>query len=475
MAQLAKAVGEESTTLNLLTNIILKNVSLTTMVLRAANSIHYNPRGKPILSVSRAVTMMGWDSVRNLGAGVLLFEHFREQMDKPKELMLHMLLTANHARQIAMRCGLQGIEEAYLCGMFRNLGELIAACYLPKEYADIQATANGRQVSQAESCERVLNLRFEDLGKAMARHWNLPDTVASCMDSPDLPAPPVQKDLEKLRIISAFSHALSAAVYSKNQAECQNALKGVVDKYCGSVPVKECEIPAILEAALFETEDTFRAARLPLDLASLNNHLLAATGREQPAVEAQDGERPVAQGHSDVLNSLLKELAVTLGPGEDFDLNAVIMMILEAIYRGAGLDRALFCLLNGDRTKVQARLGVGADIEPIIDKFSFPISIRSGPIGTSLLSKQDLMVDGGAAARYSRSLFMNVVSAPCFGILPIVVEGVAAGCLYFDSASDSFTFDPAKRQSLLELRKFAVMAITRKRQAVTTLDPHRVR
>src|SRR5260370_5886846 len=145
--------------------------------------------------------------------------------------------------------------------MFRNLGELIAACYLPKEYADIQGTANGRQVSQAESCERVRNLRFEDLGKAMAHHWNLPDTVGSCMDSPDLPAPPVQKDLEKLRIISAFSHALSGAVYSENQAECQNALKGVVDKYCGSVPVKECEIPAILEAALFETEDTFRAAR----------------------------------------------------------------------------------------------------------------------------------------------------------------------------------------------------------------------
>jgi hypothetical protein len=31
--------------------------SLTAMVLRAANSIRYNPRGKPILSVSRAVTM----------------------------------------------------------------------------------------------------------------------------------------------------------------------------------------------------------------------------------------------------------------------------------------------------------------------------------------------------------------------------------------------------------------------------------
>jgi HD-like signal output (HDOD) protein len=465
MAQLTQAVGDESTTLNLLTNIILKNVSLTAMVLRAANSFHYNPRGKPILSVSRAVTVMGWDSVRNLGVGVLLFEHFREQMEKPKELILLMLLTGNHARQVAMQAGLRGIEEAYLCGMFRNLGELIAACYLPKEYADILESANGNQRAQAEACERVLNLRFEDLGKAMAHHWNLPDTVANCMENPNLPAPMGQSDLEKLRTISSFSHALSAAVYRQDPSEGQHALQKVIGKYGATLPVKESDIPAILEAALFETEDTFRAARLPVDRAGLMSHVLAATGRERTAAQLQDGSEPAAPGPSDVLRSLIKELSVMLDAGEDFDLNAVIMMILEAIYRGAGLDRALFCLVNADRTQVQARLGVGADVEPLIEKFRFPISIRSGPIAAALLGKQDLMVDMGTSVRYSCSPFMNVVGAPCFGILPLIVDGIVAGCLYFDSDSESFTFDSQKKQALLELRRFGVTAIARKRQA----------
>jgi HD-like signal output (HDOD) protein len=465
MAQLTKAVGDESTTLNLITNIILKNVSLTAMVLRAANSIHYNPRGKPILSVSRAVTTMGFDSVLNLAAGVLLFEHLHEQMDKPKELILLMLLTGNHARQIALRTGLRGIEEAYLCGMFRNLGELLAACYLHKEYADILQSANETQLTEADTCERVLNFRFEDLGKAMAHHWNLPDTVANCMDNPDLPAPPAQNDLEKLRIMSSFSHALSAAVYRKDASDSQNALKELVNKYGAALPVKESDIPAILEAALFETEDTLRAARLPLDRASLSNHVLAATGRAQPADHLQDASEPAAPSQPDVLKSLVKELSATLDLGEDFDLNAVIMMILEAIYRGAGLDRALFCLVSGDRAHVQARLGVGADVEPLIEKFRFPISARGGPIASALLDKQDLMVEAGAAVRYRHSPFMNVTGAPCFGILPLVVQGVVAGCLYFDSASVNFAFDTPKRHALLELRKFAISAIARKRQA----------
>jgi hypothetical protein len=139
-------------------------------------------------------------------------------------------------------------------------------------------------------------------------------------------------------------------------------------------------------------------------------------------------------------------------------------MVLEAVYRGAGLDRVLFGLVSGDRSYVQARLGVGADVEPLIDKFRFPISIRSGPIASALLGKEDVILDAGTGARYNRSPFMQVVGAPSFGILPLIVDGVVVGCLYFDSASESFTLDARTRQALIELRNFAVQAISRKRQ-----------
>jgi HD-like signal output (HDOD) protein len=415
MAELAHAMAAESTTLNLLTNIILKNVSLTAMVLRLANSFHYNPRGRPILSVSRAVTMIGWDSIRNLGAGVLLFEHFRRQSDKLKELTLQMLLTGNLSRQIAIRAGLRGIEEAYLCGMLRNLGELMVACYLPGEYERILECMNRTKSAGTEACECLLNFRFEDLGKAMARHWNLPDTVSHCMDRPDLMAP---KDADELRIISAFSHALSDVVYRTEHAECQEALKALLKRYGAAAPVKECDIPAILDAAVFETEDTFRAARLPIDHASLASRILAVTGRGHTPAPVEKSPEPAVD--SDVLQSLTQELRSMLRPEEDFDLNAVLMMILEAVYRGAGLDRALFCLVNGDQTEVEARLGVGADVERLIARFRFRLSIRSGPIGVALLKKEDLIVEAGPGSVYSRSPFMDVVGARCFGILPLI-------------------------------------------------------
>jgi HD-like signal output (HDOD) protein len=461
MAEVAHAMGNEETTLNLLTNLILKNVSLTTIVLRVANSVNYNPGGRHVLSVSRAVTMMGWDSISHLAAGVLVFEHFGNQSAKLKELVLLMMLSGSHARQIAIHSGMRGIEEAYLCGMFRNLGELVVACYLPAEYAKILAGMNENRWTEAESCERTLKFRYEDLGKGMARYWNLPETVANCMDNPNLSAP--DSELERLRIVSSFSHALSEVVYRTDGSESHEALKSLLKKYGPALPVRESDIPAILEAGAFETKDTFRVARLPMDHVKLSRQIAAAMNEpgEQPGPRT---EAAAPAGDSDVLNNLLKELAGMLETGEDLDLNAVFMMILEALYRGAGLDRALFCLVDAERTHVQARLGVGADVEPLIEKFRFPVSLRSGPIGAAMLRKEDLIVDAGAGAHHSRSPFMNIVNAPCFGILPLVVDGIAAGCLYFDSASDSFVFDARKRKAVRELRSFAVMAISRARK-----------
>src|SRR5258708_5804580 len=248
---------------------------------------------------------------------------------------------------------------------------------------------------------------------------------------------------------------MSAVVYRKDRSECEVALKALVKRYGAALPVKESEIPAILEAAVFETEDTFRVARMPMDRANLSRQIVAATGGGVDNSVNQETPAPPSDDRRDILNNLIKELHALFDCGEEVDLNSALMMILEALYRGVGLDRALFCLVNGDGTQVQARLGVGADVEPLIDKFCFPISIRSGPIGSALLGKMDVILDAGAGQRYSRSAFMQVVAAPCFGILPLIVDGIVAGCLYFDSESESFKFDTPTRQALLDLRSFA--------------------
>ena len=111
---------DEEASLQHITNVILKDYSLTLRILRTANSALHNRSGRQIHSISHAVTLLGVEAVREMATGVVLLEHFRKHSPGLKELILLSLLTANHAREVADRAGYPPREVAYLCGMFRN-------------------------------------------------------------------------------------------------------------------------------------------------------------------------------------------------------------------------------------------------------------------------------------------------------------------------------------------------------------------
>lgn len=49
-----------------LVRVILKDLGLTSKILRLANSAMYNHSGRPILSVPHAIILLGWDKVRSM-------------------------------------------------------------------------------------------------------------------------------------------------------------------------------------------------------------------------------------------------------------------------------------------------------------------------------------------------------------------------------------------------------------------------
>ena len=89
-----------------------------------------------------------------MATGVVLLEHFRKRSPGLKELILLSLLSANHALEIAELVGYPRREEAYLCGMFRNLGEVLVACYHPREYAAVLLRMQEDRIPVAQACRR---------------------------------------------------------------------------------------------------------------------------------------------------------------------------------------------------------------------------------------------------------------------------------------------------------------------------------
>jgi len=462
--ELMLRISDEESSLRHVTNVILKDMGLALRVLRTANSAQYNRSGKPILTVAHAAALLGLEALRNMTTSLLLFRHYQTRSPGTKQLMLLGLLTANHARETSEMVGYPRWEEAYLCGMFRNLGEVLLACYFPEDYARILATMKEKGATERPACLEVAGCTYEELGRAAAQHWNMPDRAISSM----APAPQVVKprsEAEWLSAVTSFSHELTSAVHRMDPDGARARVNHLLQVYGPGMGLAREQIQKIADRAIIETKATFDMLRMPLDDLRLRKQTetaletaFAKTAAVEPAAPAAAQEMPAGEA---LIERIAQEVQSVSGAGGELDLNHVLLMILEGLYRGGGFDRVLFCLVSPDHTTVQARLGLGEGIDELLGKFQFPISRQAPPIAASLLAKRDLFVHDG---RYAGSGFVQVTGANCFGIYPVVVSGVLVGCIYFDRRSPEAPLSAALKAGVGRLRDLAATAIGIKRK-----------
>jgi len=460
--ELMLRIQDDEITLRQVTNIILKDVGLSLRVLRTANSAHYNRSDRPILTIGHAVALMGLDAIRDLAATLLLLRHFRGSAPGVRHLLALSLLTANHARSAAVLFGYRHYEEAYLCGMFRNLGEVLMACYFPKDYIGVLEEMKIRKCAEKSACRAVLGFTYEEMGQATILRWNMPERVAASMRPRGPLRGPLRKDEDIMPALAAFAHELTTVMHRDPPERLRGRMRKVLDTHGPILQFRQRDLEWIAEQAIEKTKSTFDMLQIPLDDLRLKTQMEQAIetlksgegdweNHGEDVAEASQRERPGA----DLMEELKGEVASVIS-SRGFDLNQVLMMVVEAIQRGAGFSRVLFCLVSPDQGQVQARLGLGDNIEDLIRRFRFLLHGISGPLAEAMVERRDLIVTQGLSLH---SPFARSLGAGCFGIYPIVVDHVVAGCLYFD-AEKPVEVNGSQRAALAALRDLAVNAIS---------------
>lgn len=167
-----------------LSNEATKDVNLTAKLLRLANSSHYN-RGKGKISVvSRAVVILGFNTVNNQCLTMKLIESFQHEhpsIDMNK-MLVHAYLTAGFVREIAAKAGVKDVEEAYTCALIHNLGEIALAYFLPERYAQMRDLQTQGKLSWSEIEKQVLGGSIREIGQVLAKNWGFPANVISSME-----------------------------------------------------------------------------------------------------------------------------------------------------------------------------------------------------------------------------------------------------------------------------------------------------
>lgn len=165
--------------------VIGQDPGLSTRILRVANSAMYGGSRK-VDSIQRAVMLLGTKLIRDLvltTSAAKVFSGIPNNIISVEDFWHHSLYCALLARSLAELSHSVNKDTMFTAGLLHDIGHLVLFNRAPLQAHDaimltIQGEAN-LELYQAE--QQVLGYDHAELGAELARKWNLPELLVSCI------------------------------------------------------------------------------------------------------------------------------------------------------------------------------------------------------------------------------------------------------------------------------------------------------
>jgi eukaryotic-like serine/threonine-protein kinase len=455
-----------------LANAILKDLALTNKVLRLANSAYYgNAGGGRVSTVSRAIVILGFETVRNLAISLTLFENIRDRQHAAA--LRDEFLRANYRGLLARALAEQDTpalgEQAFICGLFHRLGRLLAQYYFREESEMVSRLQTTEGCTEDQASRRVLGASYEELGIGVARTWGFPDTLQHSMRAPPAGKPrPPQDEVERMRLLAACADTLGSqgiaealgrygAALELSASLLQKTSTTAAEQLAALAKVLNIgsEDPALRRLLLSDVDNaTAPGGDAPSSGASAT---VMAAAADHVATQAPQSplstESILAAGIQDISQALVDD---AVRPAD------VLCAIAEIVYRALGARRVLVCLRDAASGAMCARHGFGSDLEPALR------CLRFVPGGRDLFSlilarEVDVLVSDASAAKIRAHLpgwFRDSFDAQSFIVLPLRIRQAPVAMIYAEAATvDGIRVGQEALALLRTLRNQALLAI----------------
>jgi non-specific serine/threonine protein kinase len=230
-----------------LAEVVLEDIALAFELLRAVNVAQV--RGAqvsgsgPVLTVRRAIAMLGLDGVRR---SALALRSWPGPLGEPAATELRRLMEhVKHAGHIAVALRPAGYdsEVVYLITLLQNLGRLVVQYHLADDATQIQrlmqpappAAAGEREepgMTEEAAAFAVLGVDIEAIGAAVARQWGLDESVLQMVRRLPIATPvrSAENDGDLLRAAASCGNE-SADALLLPAPQMMLALQRVVQRY----------------------------------------------------------------------------------------------------------------------------------------------------------------------------------------------------------------------------------------------------
>jgi len=170
----------ENTTVQELADTIALDPALTSKVLRFVNS-PISGVTRTVTSLPHAVAMLGVRAVKLLALSLSFLSPRRDcncQGFDTESFTMQSAICAIASRKLADITKTESPQEAFLAGLLSQIGRLMIAMTVPKEYEAVLTRSTQAPSNLAPIEQDVLGFNYTDIGARVLRRWRLP--MATC-------------------------------------------------------------------------------------------------------------------------------------------------------------------------------------------------------------------------------------------------------------------------------------------------------
>ncbi len=240
--QVNRVLRDDTATIERVGETIERDPALTSKILRLANSSYYG-LSYHIDTLAKAITVLGFNTVRNLAVTISLFKIFDKSIPFSldfKGLWQHSLGCAIASKALTNKKKDPILQEkTFIYGMLHDIGNLIISENLPAEMGMImERLGRNKTLTLYEVEKEILSFTHSDVGAFVAERWHFPPELTDTIRLHHNPE------------IAKKHHETVYAVYAGNQIAKALKLGKSISEKVENINPRTWEILGLLEQDL---------------------------------------------------------------------------------------------------------------------------------------------------------------------------------------------------------------------------------
>ena len=169
-------IESENATAEELSKIVASDPAVAARVLKISNSSYYGCQ-RQIQTLSHAIVVLGFATLKSLIVAASVKQVYQPYGLTEKMLWEHSFGAGLAARIIAKETRFASEEEAFLGGLFHDIGKIIMNSMNSRQFQEVMQRCYNDGLSFEDAERQVYSYTHSEVGGLVIKKWNFPDML----------------------------------------------------------------------------------------------------------------------------------------------------------------------------------------------------------------------------------------------------------------------------------------------------------